>query len=417
MSVRGLAIGACVACACTSVPDFHPDNGLSWESQGTGGFVRGSMGGPFALHFADGEGFHFPDALTIGGMSLNLVGHSESTGCGFEDRIGVALFPAHRISAEAESSVGVLTNDLNVSLRGPAVVQVRLDWKATLPCGGQQASLTPSGVSIFTVFPDGHIVRYDEVTESDHPSADPKTCFCNSMNNVFVVTAFWTVPLFNPVMLRDGTNAMVTTQPTRTPGQEWNITSSRAGCALGSMLEIGFAAEAPRNIRMRTPSTDTLAFVANLAEGSGAGSAGSPLGLVEGVHASSLLAVQQASQCQSVLQLANAFTMHPTLTINDAPASFGRIEGIYGGHDDLVNSAGLDVNGSRAVLKGVVPRFFGVWLRFDREYGALRAEKNGQGVPDRNWYIAQRTDDPRAWIVWFADELAADQTFTLEGVE
>src|SRR5262245_51903470 len=109
------AIVGCAVVACTSIPPFQPDNGVSVVAVDDGANV---VGRNFALHFETGASSHFPDRLTVDGV--NVLGHNAAAGCGEADLAGLMLAPMKRIAAGDNATS---TSSVFVETSGPAVVK------------------------------------------------------------------------------------------------------------------------------------------------------------------------------------------------------------------------------------------------------------------------------------------------------
>ncbi len=387
--IRGLsALALALAAAgCFSVPPFEPEGGVTYTAAGTGAIV----GGPgFALRFADGPGFHFPDSLTIDGDEV-IGTEADPVGCFEEDGVGLRITPALRISARG-TTVPV-TNVLTPVLSGPAVVQVKLDWStgfASMSCG---ADRDLGGTSTFTVFPDGRIVRHDEIAY-DGASIASSQCGCEQVNPGFTVATYWALARDR---FRNFYNIMFDpprAEPLPVPTDIVGANSDRSCVdAQDGRYQVAFAWLDGFQTTVRG-GDQLIGFGRDL----GARGFSNLVDLTE--TNTSILAIERTT-CLDALERVDEYLRPMLLSINGGePVGPSPITGIYG--DPARVGGPFDLQGSgRATLTGAVPTSFAVWLQFPRPVGDVRARRDGaKGA----WYLPQRVDD-RSWIVWFRDPL------------
>lgn len=396
---RAFAAVVTLLAGCLSIPPYEPAVSVSYTESGTGGTAAGPG---FALHFADGDGFHFPDALLIDGT--DVMGHEPAPGCFAEDEAGIAFSPTPRISAHGGATP--VMNQLVPVLRGPAVVQVKLDWTTGFKCNPAR---TPGGSSIFTVFPDGRIVRYDTVVDPiSSPVLVPDSCACDpmadpSVNEQFTITAFWTFAQQRFVQI-------YAPGPRMFPGPMEVITNMSTSCLDGGGYQVAFAWREMDHMTILSGDA-AIGFGRDL-------KLDAPMLAELSLKNRSALFIGRtgcdAGVARAVEYAAPSCTMDPQvacLSINGAGTTPAALDGIYGG-DDGASPPGIEVEMGRTELKGVLGSSFAVWLRFPSSVSALRATLEGaKGA----WYLPQRVDD-RSWIVWFRDPMFGGQTITVEPI-
>jgi hypothetical protein len=197
-------VAAVVCAGCIKLADFHPGNGSGSPDahtadaappgecgNGVAGQATASMSGTaicasgpnYALRFP-ASSFHYPDQLRIGTSDVL----STSTACNEESLVGMDLYPVSRFSSDSAATGE--TASATIILAGPVVAKVAVSWswQAAAQCA---PSRTVTGHSSFTLFPDGRLVRFDELTT---PSASSQTpCDCDTAAQGFLLTAYVTL--------------------------------------------------------------------------------------------------------------------------------------------------------------------------------------------------------------------------------
>lgn len=124
--------------------------------------------------------YPMPDRLVVGGQ--NLVASPE--GCGFEDAVGVAVFPIFTIGAQ--SLIGNPTHALDVEVSGPAYTLLRTHWTIQLPTPCSPLPTQAAGNTAWAFFPDGKVVRNDTIVPGDMAAvtAGPAGCNCSGATGI-----------------------------------------------------------------------------------------------------------------------------------------------------------------------------------------------------------------------------------------
>ncbi len=171
-------VGAIVIAGCASVrePSTLTDEPVVVE-QGTGVSI---IGPDYQLDFA-ATNIHMPQQLTIAGVP-RMSGDVQSNAY-LQHGAGVNLQPIFNASApdfdgatmQDQTHYAAVASTLDVQLAGPAIARVRVGWTIAFRCddvsvGGTH---TAHGVSTFTTFPSGKIVRTDVASATDHALAEP----------------------------------------------------------------------------------------------------------------------------------------------------------------------------------------------------------------------------------------------------
>lgn len=159
-----------------------------------------------------------PELLTLGGG--DILG--SSTECSFEDKLGVAVYPVFMGSAGSISS-GFSSASFTVRVAGPAFQQYRVMWSRGTFCG--QGQLT--GESVFSLFPDGRIVRNDSISPPTGTTSASNCVNCaGAVGGTFVATSYLALDLaqFHDLQLTTGT------REDPLPGND--STAAEGGCAV-----------------------------------------------------------------------------------------------------------------------------------------------------------------------------------------
>ncbi len=382
-----------LAAGCFSVPPFEPEDAVKYTESGAGGATIAGKG--FALRFADGDGFHFPDALMIG--DTNVIGHDPAQECFRADELGVLIAPTARISAH--TSAEPVTNRLLSTLPGPAIAQAKVEWATGFPCDGTR---TPRGTSTFTVFPDGRIVRHDTIADPSTSSISPVPCACEpptqSEDQLFRIRTYWT-------LARDRFTEynLPGEDPKLLPTPSERIGNQATACFNGGTYQVAFAWSDFVNNNIRGGDA-VIGFDHELG----------PVGpsMLESFAYEDISTVFVGSAgCEAELERADKQLMPQVLRINGTVTMVSARDGIYGGAD-TTGAAGIDLPSGTAELEGPVDSSFAVWLRFPRSADAVRAS-----LPNKSgaWYIPQRVDD-RTWIFWFRDGISMAQKIKIEPI-
>ncbi|HET7505883.1 MAG TPA: hypothetical protein VFK02_32915 [Kofleriaceae bacterium] len=392
----GISMGALAAAlavpgaACLSEPAYQPANAVSYAEDGTGGTISGAG---FSLHFASGTGFHLPDALKLDGT--DLLGHDPGAMCFAESEAGFLIAPTPRISADGGAPA--VSSQLAPVLRGPAIVQVQLDWTGQFACNRARV---PGGSSTFTVFPDGRIVRHDTIDDAnpDEDGFSPQECECASGGDgLFTISSYWTLAQapFRQLYTSGQVDGLGLPMP-----EEPNLGTA---CFDGGTFQVAVA-------WLPTEDRNTTTILAS--------------GPLYGLHLRKVFGestidplkwsadtalVLEHGGCKSALDRADDYSARPELTINGAAVTAPARDGIYGS-DQGTEPPGVPVAGRHAELTGMVKSSFAVWLRFAGSVGTVRAKLAGANGP---WYLPQRVDD-HSWIVWFRDPLVTGQLITID---
>ena len=178
--MRGSALVG-LACAAAGCVPIDPYRGLTDDAPAgelTGLSVMGSgderievRGEQFMVAFPGARSEpRYPDTIELGGTSVL----GEDTACSGDDKVGVRLIPAFT-STRIPNTLGPV---LDITSKGEAYVKTELIWQFSYNCDG--APQVASGTTWFSFFPDGRIVRYDNVSPSSVTLATggPVNCYC-----------------------------------------------------------------------------------------------------------------------------------------------------------------------------------------------------------------------------------------------
>jgi hypothetical protein len=387
---------ACLS-SCLALPHYEPPPSALSYAEDSGGATVAAEG--FVLHFAGGTGFHFPDVLAIDGV--NTLGRDATAPCYAEDGVGLVLYPTPRISAN--TSAAVTTSQLTATMRGPAVVQVRIDWSSQFTCSNNH----PGGSSLYTVFLDGRIVRYDALDEYSMADTSSPACACDPREHQgFQIESFWT---FNPtkfatVSVPGGGTAGAVPLPTD-PNAPFQSQNFYVACLDSGPYQVGVAwAHASGTGMPKILISPTQAAFTRERTG-GFVSTLDPLRW----DTNNAVFIEHAG-CKKAIDRANEHASASSLAVNGAPTMVSQINGIYGGDPASDGKPGVHVAPGHVELAGPVNGSFAVWLRFTSSVDGVRAQLAGKTGA---WYVLQRIDDT-GWIAWFRDPLTTGETIAIE---
>ena len=198
----GFGLVVAVACAsCLDVPPHRTTDGGPADARQDGGPDGGpstlegvtvlgeksiepvtvSVGTRWKVRFPSprAAGARLPDLIEIGGT--DVLGHDAA--CEGEDGVGLAIYPAATISAQLP---GADTSSIDV-LPGAAFTQVIVMWTASFNCPAG-TPVNASGFTGFSFYPDGRVVRIDNISPADTDLTDPSPCGCSSAGDFYVTS-------------------------------------------------------------------------------------------------------------------------------------------------------------------------------------------------------------------------------------
>jgi hypothetical protein len=326
------------------------------------------------------------------------MGRDPQASCFKESEIGFAIAPIARVSATGGAMP--VASRLVPALRGPAVVQAKIEWENRFTCG--PTTRNGGGTSTFTVFPDGRIVRHDAFDVPAGTPVAPSLCACEppqqSEDGLFNISTFWTVARerFTAFYLPGDD------EPDDPPAPGEGIGNAPRACLDAGAYQVTFAWRDVQNIAIR--GTDPLISFGRYLE----------IGLTElaayKAENSSTLLIGRTG-CEAALTRAGELRMDKVVMIDGAARTPSPRDGIYGG-DGGDSQPGIPLGGNQVDIIGPAPRGFAVWLRFPGSVDAVRARRGTAKLPG---YLPQQVDD-RSWIIYFPEPLADAETITIESI-
>lgn len=406
---RSVLVVAFTSAACIKLAEFHPldatSDGRTADAappgecgNGGSGMATATMSGTaicaagpgYALRFP-ASGFHYPDQLRIG--THDVLG--ATPGCNEEDRIGMAAYPMPRFSADTPATGETAT--AAIVLGGPVVAKVAVNWTwhASTSCVPSGAL---SGTSTFTLFPDGRLVRFDQLTT---PASNTHTmCDCSSGGQGFFVTAYVAFdPALSPTFTDQGGTML-------SPSTAFGTTAPQLVCASGSDWGIGVAQLASGRVR-QTGGGGAIALTYDF-------SAAGADTLVAGTQSAVTAYQIGGASCTPLLGAIAQYTsatgpqlhVHSTNTFDDTIGT--ERDGMYGG--DNGTAAGLPVGGGTLTLSAPgdpIPPGWALWVS-----GMRLASPTASPARTGDWYQIQNgTNDS---IIWFRDGLSGTATITVQ---
>ncbi len=407
-----MLVVAVTSAACIKLAEFHP-LGAGSDAQtadaappgvcGTGGSdmatatISGTSicaAGPgYVLRFP-ARGFHYPDQLLIG--THDVLG--ASTACNEEADIGMEAYPLPPFAADSVASGE--TGSATIVLAGPVVAKVAVSW-SWHPATTCVPGATPlTGTSTFTLFPDGRLVRFDQL--SAVASNNVSACDCGSGAQLFGVDAYIAFDPAQSPVITDQTGATVP------PNTGAGSTPPELVCVSGSDWGIGVAQLVPQG-RARVEAGGAIALTHDFAFGQTV--------LAGGIN-STIWAYQIGSAPCTASQLApiSQFTMAtgPNLHIHRGGTSpfddeIGTAnDGMYGG--DIGSTAGLPVGAGTVTLTpkvgDTIPGGWALWVGGSTLHNPVAS-------PPRtgDWYKIQNSTTDG--ILWVRDALGPGDTITV----
>jgi len=417
LGLAAVAAASALCAACLEIPSYQGPALIGYAEDGAGGATIATPG--VTLHFAGGSGAHLPDRLQIN--NVDILGHVSSP-CWSQSGAGFAMMPMPRISGDAVDGGGSdTTGQLTAMLRGPAVVQLKLDWSTrwSFSSGTTCSTSTrhkPGGTSTFTMFPDGHIVRHDVLTEVNPDMEQVTTghCTCAAMPKApdqFILSSYWAFDRTRlPTQVGLGRNGADNPDPLGADPDKI-ISNYDTICLEGPSGEYQVASVwvVPPGTP-GGPPTLPAAFGYDTLVSHDAQKQGTPmLEFPWDVHGALFI---ENSTCPAAIKRALDYTEPQELVISSASGTMSMppsaLDGIYGG-DPGNGKTGIDVPDGPTTLSGGPSGAFVVWLRFPRAVIVPTATRPGA---TGTWYVPQRVDD-RTWLVWFQGALKPGETITV----
>lgn len=356
----------------------------------------------YKMHFSN-LGYKFPYQLEVNGAQA--LGGGGST-CRDERGVGVNYDPLTVFSgAPALGTIGL--NDIKITVAGPPVAKVQLDWsESTTACSSSQ----PSGRSTFTFFPDGRITRMDVVRIVGTPSA----AGCECAGAASTQWKLWSYTALNP-------NLVSTIVPSGKPsGSNPTIPTAVPVCANGNgdAFHIAFGWYAGGSEReLEYVDANAIAFKGSLANVT----AGNPIGPGDVGDMISNMWIGTSDTCATLLTKIGPYNGNLAMDVitEGGPSSgigFAQ-DGTYGGEtsgDDDPGTATLgnlfDVTPSTSAIPA-----FALWLDFGPDAGNTYLVTDGSSVLPTSAYREQHVIDgngdelhPTERIFWFPNGLAAN---------
>ena len=403
---RSALVIAVVAAACIKLADFHPGGGSGTPDahtadaapagecgNGAADQATASMSGTsvcasgpgYALRFP-ARGFHYPDQLRIG--THDVLGTSSA--CNEEDRAGITAYPLPRFSSDSTASGETAT--ATILLAGPVVAKVAVSWSwhAAAAC----ATGTFTGSSTFTLFPDGRLVRSDQLTTPAVAAYTP--CDCGSAAQAFFVTAYMA---FDPSLtIKNQSGSTVA------PGTAYGTDLPALVCASGSDWAIGVAQAGHSRGRIVTGGA-----VALTEDFGTLGTSSLTAGTQSVVTAYQIGSAACTPSINAIAQYADAtgpqLHVHSTNTFDDTIGT--ERDGMFGG--DNGTASGLPTGAGTLTLttsSAPIPPGWALWVS-----GTTLLPPTANPPRTGDWYKIQNgTNDG---IIWFRDGLTGSDTITV----
>lgn len=405
-------IALCAACAkIETTPDFPPPSFTITQEQDLGITVTGAL---YTMHFAGGDpAIHFPDSLRVNdSASPNVLG--PALGCGGEQLVGLAMFPAF-VTAPAASqppATDVLSfpantedrdfNSLSINSTGPHVAQISTTFTVDYDCATGERF---EGRTAFTFFPNGRIVRHDSDLRpsTNEITAGGQTCGCGDAGaGPLAFTSFWTFePVGGRVVRRGGAPLTFTNGNSVPAGRFDGLCMMYDDHAIG----VSYGGSGIDRVRDNNGSNFAMVFDFNF-DNTLEPIAMGPGGEEQPFDISSAIQIVTDdnlvdSDCQSVL----AGLAEPGMEVDGVLLNEADADGIY--NDFRIHDDDFEI---RAPIEGLPP---GWALRTEIASGSAKIIRD----PDlgRTPALVQReSSESNLFLFYFPDGLAVGETITIE---
>jgi len=406
---RSALVIAVVAAACIKLSEFHPldapgsgtpdahtadaalpgecGNGAADQATALMSGTSVCAAGPgYVLRFP-ARGFDYPDQLRIG--SQDLLG--TTTTCNEDDRVGITVYPIARFSSDTVATGE--TASATIVLAGPVVAKVVVNW-SWQPAAACTSSGAFMGSSMFTLFPDGRLVRYDQLTTPSVTSQMP--CDCGSGGQAFFPSAYMTFESGMTITDQSGT--------TVAPGTSHGTDLPALVCASDSGWAIGVAQQNPARGRIM-PDGGAIALTEDFGT---LGATSLSAGTQSATTAYQIGTAPCSAAIAAVAQYDNpgGHQLHVT---NDS--GFDTLvptenDGMYGG--DGGTGGALQVSGTLTLKTDTGPIAPGWALSVT---GATLLPPTAIPARTGDWYKIQNSANRS--IIWFRDGLTGSDTITV----
>lgn len=330
---------------------------------------------PYTVDFPGPHVVRMPQSLKV--KDAEVLATSGS--CRQLGGVGVDVFPA--VQATAPRFAGpnpAPSDDLTVTFDGPAVAQVRVQWEAAYVCGVPQDA---SGVTTFTMFPGGRIVRHDEATQAGQRDVEVMAkCACDGADpdpTSLTYESFWA---FDPT---GATGQGSDDQP-----RDGSFADPQ-GCAMYSSFAIGYSGD-PAATQWTTPGTFANVFA--------------QASVIKNDQKDTVNAIQLSSKtaCSQVV----AGLADPKLAIDQDTVNSDQ-NGIY--VDDSSHTGPFQI---APAAGDPIPGGFAVLLNIDPHATITRTP-----ATDDSFFRAQVSASDGRVLVWFRDDLHVGESITVEPQE
>ncbi|HEX3476958.1 MAG TPA: hypothetical protein VHT91_18165 [Kofleriaceae bacterium] len=414
-----VTMASALGAACLDIPPYRGPTKVGYSPDKTGAITVATP--DVTLHFAGGSGFHLPDQLKLRGV--DVLGHATSP-CWAESGTGFAVTPMPRVSGDPlDGGVMAVDSEIHATMTGPVVVQIALSWStrwsfaSTSTCS-TNAAHKAHGSSTFTVFPDGHIVRHDVLTE-DNPDMEQimtDHCTCAAMPSApdaFILSSYWAFDRQQlPTQVGLGDSGPNSPDPLML-GTDYNVSAPYSTICLdgpGDSFQVASAWVVPPRAG-HGPGTNAAAIGLGAVVSHDVQKLSTPmLDFPWDAHGALFF---DRSNCTAVLKRTLDYTAPQPLMISTASGTItslpSQLDGIYGGDPGAGGNAGIDVSSGTTTLSGGPSAAFVVWLRFPGSVTVPTAIRAGAPI---GWYVPQQIND-REWLIWVQDGLQPGETITV----
>ncbi|MDQ3341108.1 MAG: hypothetical protein M4D80_38615 [Myxococcota bacterium] len=387
-------------------PNPDGDGGITDLPEVTAATLSGAAsitGEHFRMTFS-ATGGHGPSSLTIGGVEL--LGRGPN--CSSERRMGLALFPSLNINDEEQPGAAIQP-DLTVpaGFAGPLVAQVRVPFMHTITCSASSTDIM--GVTTYTAFPDGRIVRHDDIdVTATLDSTGCPSCLGGTTDANFYLTSFATL------LANDGDSVTGFDVSTLVTPNEVSVAASTF-CTnyMDRQVTVSFLSDSGgdpgRRIRAVANTPRTLVFVHDIVR------AAAGIAPTASRNISTTMLLGQNSSCAAAHTRASTLSSRPQVDLDEpdgldvhAPG----LNGIYG--NSTLGALDRPIGPIKfKPLNTALPGGFAFWIELgNQERSTTTVTHSNPALATPSWYRTQNVGATEL-IIYFRDPLPVADTITI----
>ncbi len=435
MTVRAISAALLVLPACFGKPSFQG----ALDDAGSGMLAGVSVAGngqsddmtvttaDLLLRFPRSP-INLPDQLQIGGVEVL----DEQDGCGYENKIGLAVYPVYAMTTGTQTwptaTGDTHTSSLAQLATGPAFAQARVSWSGTFHCASTPS--TVSGSSTFTIFPDGRIIRDDQITSPTSVALASVNCGCGSASGSYFLTSYLSlltqrfshltydaIPTGTPAPVEAAFAALVDGNSVDAPNPRWACLENRNASAQ-RRIGVAWGGNVPATtgdggtrikldiVGQPTPSATLIYDWANDATTLGT--------TARDVQVAWFVAAGAGASCDAVTMgdLFGAFATPRRLAVDKGVGAVMVPLDVHTGIYTVGGAAAASYSIQVETALSGVPGGMAISLPFPTAT-ALVVTRDGTRLVENNDYLIQHAGSPVVFSLWFPNGLAQQQTLVI----